>query len=117
MNDRLDLLRMVESLRGRDREIAIKRYIEGMSEAEIGNYYQVTESRICQRLKRIQSRLSKRVTCTKSRKSAGEMEAVLFISWERLEFEKNTRMAFEESGAMAPIDEARIREWFAPAIL
>lgn len=116
LDDRLDLLRMVDLLGGRDKQIAIERFIGGMSEAEIAHHHKITESRICQILQRIQSSLSKRIASPESRmarKAAKEMARILFGSWTRMEFEPGQRMAFEEPGTMAPLDGQGFEEWIA----
>lgn len=49
----------------------------GFNEAEIGNLFGISESRVCQRLKRVQEGLSKRIAAQERRESAGELAKVL----------------------------------------
>lgn len=116
LDDRFDLFGLVNTLRGRDREIAVYSMIWGMSEAEVADRYKVTESRICQILKRIQGRLSERIARPRHRlqiQATKAMAKVLFGSWQRMEFETHSRLAFEEPRALEKIDGYGYEKWIA----
>jgi len=66
-------------------------YLWGLSEAEIGYLFDVSESRVSQWLQRIQKRLSARVKIEESRTRKGQMETLLREETEgnRWELEQN----------------------------
>lgn len=116
VDDRLDIVRMDGFLGGRDREIFRAYFVEGLSEAEIGDHHNVTESRVSQILKRIQSRLSERIAAPRSareREERRKLASILFGAWQRMEFETSRSLAFKESREMATIDGARFEKWIA----
>lgn len=112
---RWDAERLVELLRGRDRIIANQYYLEGYSEAEVANFHNVSESRVCQILKRIQSGLSKRVAKAAAYKGYREaqMEAILFIQRCSMEFSEADGLAFEEPREVARLDGVLFEAWIA----
>lgn len=113
---RIDLERCAKLAgKGIDADIFWLVYIEGFHANEIADHYQVTESRICQRLKRVSQRVSKRAAKGPESpiKAQREVADILPVKIERLEFEARTRMAFEEPGTMASLDEEGFEEWIA----
>ena len=88
-------------------------YVEwGLSEAEIGNLFGFSESRVCQRIQRVQKRLSARIKGQESRDArtrAGGVESVLRAQeervWRPVEYWQVKSLATEESWGVASFDE------------
>jgi hypothetical protein len=66
-----------------DRAVFWLTYKWGLSEAEIGNIFKVSESRISQRISRIQKCIHARVKAKESRETSGEVASVLRPEAER----------------------------------
>jgi len=101
LDDRIDFGRMFSGqfkTRKIDTEIAKKFYIEGLSEVEIANIYQVSESRISQRIKRFSECLRSGIKHATSRQGRENriMETILHIKRSCLEFPENQKMALEK---------------------
>lgn len=101
-----------------ERCIAILRFEWGFSEAEIADCFGVTESRVCQRIKRIQGCLSERITQTQdagtSRKGSSEMEGLLLSQTKerpQLEFRPDKEMARRESRGLEETYETGHDPW------
>lgn len=80
LEDRLDIGRIIGMSQHWERAVMSLYFVEGYGQTEIGNLFGVSESRICQWLQRIQSRISTRIKAEEStleRKRAKEMEGIL----------------------------------------
>lgn len=125
-----DLERIIETLNSSDRAIAVLIYVWGFKELEVGHCFGVTESRISQRLKGIQEKLSREMAREKQREvenllgelpengvretiSEETMEKVLREKVEGMEFEAHFGMAEEKFWAMEIANEESFPEWFA----
>jgi DNA-directed RNA polymerase specialized sigma24 family protein len=62
LDDRIDIQRMADFLRGEERALMKLRHQWGMNEVEIADLFGVSASRICQRLKGVCGRLSARAS-------------------------------------------------------
>jgi hypothetical protein len=86
----------------------------GFLETEIGNLFGFSGSRVCQRIKRVQSGLSARIAKEKSevcREGKRIVEAVREEKGEEMEFRADKEMARREFGALAIAYETRFDEW------
>lgn len=85
-------------------------FVEGYGQAEIGNFFGVSGSRVHQWLKRIQKRVQQRIKAAESRARACQMETVLSQetkgNWWGMEQVSFERMATCESFGMASLNEA-----------
>jgi DNA-directed RNA polymerase specialized sigma24 family protein len=102
LDDRLDIQRGIDTFRGEERAFLVLRYVWGMNEVEIGNIFGVSESRISQRLTRIQERLSARIKkeAGRERKRTGPVDQVGKGEGESLPRRKNQSMEDEKSRPM-----------------
>lgn len=109
----IDFDRLIGMSRHWERAVMNLYFREDYGQAEIGNLFGVTESRVCQWLERIQSRISARIQAQESaiqRKREGEMAALLpqeaeGVEWRVGQFESE-KMAKIESWAVASFNEA-----------
>lgn len=116
LENRRDLIRLaLRAGKDQDADILWLFRVEGFNETEIADHYKISPSRVSQRLKRVQSRLSERIKKEAGypRKGKTELESILSFKIERMEFEPNTRVALEEPGAMEAIDGQSFEEWIA----
>lgn len=98
--------------------IIILRYVWSFREAEIADCFGVTESRICQRLKRIQSCISARIAKEKNpganREGPGEMAGILSeetTGEPQMGFSKDRKMAKRESRGLEEDYETGFDPW------
>jgi len=97
------------------RAIAVLRFKWGFTNAEIGYCFAVTESRVSQRLKEIQTRIrqtSKTMPKSKS-EGQGELEAVLFEQRQGLEPRSNQGLEKKEPRQMESDYGSFFSEWVA----
>lgn len=116
LETRIDCVGSLGRIQNRtDREMSILFFHYGYHEAEIANHYKVTESRVSQRLQRVQKCLSERVARTTRRQSKGaqEMEILGGIETQIIPFPTSERVAFEKPREVAKLDEARFEKWIA----
>lgn len=109
-----DISSYISCFHGIERAILTLCYKWEFNEAEIADCFGVTESRICQRLKGIQSRLRQRIEKEESRVSRAAESLQPRVSetyGELLEFRTDSKMAREESRAMAGTYAACFEEW------
>ena len=116
LDTRIDVLRNIRRIKNRtDREMSLLYFHYGYNEAEIADHYQITSSRVSQRLARVQKCLSERIAkeTRRSREGAPEMEILGGIEAEVIPFRAAESVAFEKPTEVAKLDEARFEEWIA----
>lgn len=113
MDDRLDVRRLIGMVRHWERAIMNLYFVEGYGQAEIGNFFGVSESRVSQWLERIQKRISNRVGSEESRLRGQAKEGLETILSEkangnrwRVEQGQIEGLARCKSWAMEILDEA-----------
>jgi len=105
---------VVGFLKGSDKCIITLKYKWGLSEAEIGNCFGVTESRICQRIKGIQGRIRKRIEAQESRiqeETKTVQQGIRQEKREEMAIGTDQEMARRESRGLEGAYETGFREW------
>jgi|GEM_PF-4976727 len=116
LETRIDCIGSLRSITNRtDREMSQLFYHYGYNEAEIADHYKVSISRVCQRLTRVQKCLSARIAkeTRRQRKGAREMEILGGIEAKIISFKAHERVALEEPGQMARLNETCFEKWIA----
>lgn len=111
---RIDGEHLLRNLDSTSRAVFLLMHVWGLYEAEIGNLFGVSESRISQRLKGVESCLSKAqkegrsFRPTKRRRGISQVGC---LERQEISCEAFTIMARSESGEMEGFDEPRFQEW------
>ncbi len=113
MEHRLAVKQIIGLSRHWERAVMSLKFLEGYGQAEIGDFFGVSESRVCQWVERISGRISKRIKNQDSRaeaKRSREMEEILPQetkgNWGQMEQVSFERMEIGESWGMASFNEA-----------
>ena len=114
VGSRVDAEHLLRHLDSTSRAVFLLKHVWGLSEAEISNLFGVSESRIYQRLKGVESCLSKAqkegrsFRPTKRRRGISQVGC---LERQEISCEAFTIMARSESGEMEGFDEPRFEKW------
>jgi len=113
MEHRLNAKQIIGLSRHWERAVMSLKFLEGYGQAEIGDFFGVSDSRVSQCIERISVRISTRINSQESRaeaKRARAMEEILSQetkgNWGRMEQVSFERMEIGESWGMASFNEA-----------